>query len=258
MGAVDFGIIVDGAVILVEHLFHKLAARRRAPSTRRRAAACRARSSTRPREVARPTLFSLLIIIAAYLPIFSLQRVEGRIFSPMANTVVERAGRRAARQLHAGAGALRSSRCASRKPHRESPVLRWRARAYEPALALRDDATRRRCWSLALGALVAGGDARCRASGRSSCPSSTRARSTSPSPCPRTSRSTEGRKLTPRSRQLLRAHARGRPSVLIAARPARGRHRPDAAQQPRDLRQAQAARRVAAGHATRSTTSSPR
>src|SRR5262249_20588967 len=40
------------------------------------------------REVARPTLFSLLIIIAAYLPIFALQRVEGRIFAPMANTVV--------------------------------------------------------------------------------------------------------------------------------------------------------------------------
>ena len=36
----------------------------------------------------RPTVFALLIIIAAYLPIFLLQRVEGRIFAPMANTVV--------------------------------------------------------------------------------------------------------------------------------------------------------------------------
>src|SRR5438128_11987486 len=44
--------------------------------------------SVAAREVARPTLFSLLIIVAAYLPIFALQRVEGRIFAPMAHTVV--------------------------------------------------------------------------------------------------------------------------------------------------------------------------
>ena len=44
------------------------------------------REATRP--VVRPTVFALLIIIAAYLPIFLLQRVEGRIFAPMANTVV--------------------------------------------------------------------------------------------------------------------------------------------------------------------------
>ena len=40
------------------------------------------------RAVLRPTVFALLIIIAAYLPIFLLERVEGRIFAPMANTVV--------------------------------------------------------------------------------------------------------------------------------------------------------------------------
>jgi len=86
MGAIDFGIIVDGAVILVEHIFHHAAghpedgdgdSKRRAETIYQIA-----------REVARPTLFSLLIIVAAYLPIFALQRVEGRIFAPMANTVV--------------------------------------------------------------------------------------------------------------------------------------------------------------------------
>ena len=45
--------------------------------------------------MARPTLFALLIIIAAYLPIFTLERVEGRIFAPMANTVVAALCRRA-------------------------------------------------------------------------------------------------------------------------------------------------------------------
>jgi len=84
MGAVDFGIIVDGAVILIEHLFPRLSphpgekAPREAPSPE----VLRDRIFQAAREVARPTLFSLLIIIAAYLPIFSLQRVEGRIFSP--------------------------------------------------------------------------------------------------------------------------------------------------------------------------------
>src|SRR5262249_4453921 len=87
MGAIDFGIIVDAAVILVEHIFEgaagrDLGARRRATETVLAVA----------REVARPTLFSLLIIIAAYLPIFALQRVEGRMFGPMANPVVSAFG----------------------------------------------------------------------------------------------------------------------------------------------------------------------
>src|SRR5438309_4273440 len=80
LGAVDFGIIVDGAVIMVEHVAHRLAGvtgRRQTRSTVLEAA----------EEVARPTLFALLIIIVACIPIFTLQRVEGRIFAPMANTV---------------------------------------------------------------------------------------------------------------------------------------------------------------------------
>ena len=85
MGAVDFGIIVDGAVILVEHVFEHVAGDmydHTAPPARLDTIFHTAR------QVARPTLFSLLIIVAAYLPIFALQRVEGRIFAPMAHTVV--------------------------------------------------------------------------------------------------------------------------------------------------------------------------
>ena len=85
MGAVDFGIIVDGAVILVEHVFEHCAGddyQKMQPTARIDAI------YTAARQVARPTLFSLLIIVAAYLPIFALQRVEGRIFAPMAHTVV--------------------------------------------------------------------------------------------------------------------------------------------------------------------------
>ncbi|HET9625025.1 MAG TPA: CusA/CzcA family heavy metal efflux RND transporter [Kofleriaceae bacterium] len=85
MGAVDFGIIVDGAVILVEHVFEHAAgdAYQKMSRDQRIGAIFEA-----ARQVGRPTLFSLLIIVAAYLPIFALQRVEGRIFAPMAHTVV--------------------------------------------------------------------------------------------------------------------------------------------------------------------------
>jgi cobalt-zinc-cadmium resistance protein CzcA len=82
LGAVDFGIIVDGAVIVVEHVARRL-------GRLRDGGVCEARSAVLEAagEVARPTLFALCIIIVAYVPIFSLQRVEGRIFAPMANTV---------------------------------------------------------------------------------------------------------------------------------------------------------------------------
>ena len=80
LGAVDFGIIVDGAVIMIEHVARRLGG---TPSPRE----ARSVVLEAADEVARPTLFALCIIIVAYIPIFTLQRVEGRIFAPMANTV---------------------------------------------------------------------------------------------------------------------------------------------------------------------------
>ncbi len=153
MGAVDFGIIVDGAVILVEHLFHRLSPAHDGtlPPGSDRPIADRVLEAAR--EVARPTLFSLLIIIAAYLPIFSLQRVEGRIFAPLANTVVS-----------ALLGALLVSftlvpvlalyALRKPKPHRDSPLLTWSKRAYEPSLdwAMKNPAI---VMTLATGSLVA-------------------------------------------------------------------------------------------------------
>jgi cobalt-zinc-cadmium resistance protein CzcA len=82
LGAMDFGIIVDGAVIVLENVFrhlHEQKEQQRAP---------RAIVLDAAAEVGRPTVFSILIIIIAHLPIFTLQRHEGRIFAPMAYTVV--------------------------------------------------------------------------------------------------------------------------------------------------------------------------
>src|SRR6266487_174919 len=83
LGAMDFGIIVDGAVIVVENVFRRLSEREESSHRRSlREAILRAAA-----EVGRPTFFSMLIIIAAHIPIFTLQRHEGRIFAPMAWTV---------------------------------------------------------------------------------------------------------------------------------------------------------------------------
>ena len=83
LGAIDFGIIVDGNLVMVQHILRRLEEREGMPrpstidETIRRAAI----------EMQRPIFFSLLIIVAAYLPLFTLERVERRLFTPMAYTV---------------------------------------------------------------------------------------------------------------------------------------------------------------------------
>jgi cobalt-zinc-cadmium resistance protein CzcA len=86
LGAMDFGIIVDGAVIVVENVFRTLAERRNTDVKPDRESVRRAILDATV-QVGRPTLFSMLIIIVAHIPIFTLQRHEGRIFAPMAYTV---------------------------------------------------------------------------------------------------------------------------------------------------------------------------
>jgi len=80
LGAIDFGMIVDGAVVMMESSVHRLEEKREGESPLdavRRAA----------HEVARPMTFAVVIIIAVYLPILFLQGLEGRMFRPMAITV---------------------------------------------------------------------------------------------------------------------------------------------------------------------------
>ncbi len=81
MGAIDFGILVDGGVILVESVIHKL----RVEQPKDRASIIRIVVAAAV-EVARPTFFAMSIIIAALIPVFSLEQVEGRIFKPLAMT----------------------------------------------------------------------------------------------------------------------------------------------------------------------------
>ena len=88
LGAIDFGIIVDGAVIVVENCLRLLAEeqhrRGRVLSRQERFAAILAGS----REVIKPSLFGTLIIGVVYLPVLTLTGVEGKMFTPMALTVL--------------------------------------------------------------------------------------------------------------------------------------------------------------------------
>jgi cobalt-zinc-cadmium resistance protein CzcA len=81
LGALDFGMVVDGTVVMVENIVRHLSRREadnRCPKQKIFEAA---------HEVQRPVFYAIAIIITAYLPIFTLQRVEGRLFKPMAWTV---------------------------------------------------------------------------------------------------------------------------------------------------------------------------
>ena len=81
LGALDFGMVVDGSVVMVENMLRHVsrAGGGQLSISQRIAAAVH--------EVQRPVFFARLIIITAYMPIFTLERVEGRLFKPMAWTV---------------------------------------------------------------------------------------------------------------------------------------------------------------------------
>jgi cobalt-zinc-cadmium resistance protein CzcA len=81
LGALDFGMVVDGAVVMVENIVRHLSR----PAEDGRGVVERIREAAH--EVQRPVFYAIGIIITAYLPIFTLQSVEGRLFKPMAWTV---------------------------------------------------------------------------------------------------------------------------------------------------------------------------
>ncbi|MBI1745239.1 MAG: efflux RND transporter permease subunit [Acidobacteria bacterium] len=81
LGALDFGMVVDGSVVMVENILRLVT---RKEDTKRTLAQKISRAA---HQVQRPVFYGIIIIITAYLPIFTLQRVEGRLFRPMSWTV---------------------------------------------------------------------------------------------------------------------------------------------------------------------------
>jgi len=149
MGAIDFGIIVDSSVVVIENLLRLLEKRR--GQTRSLLAV----TVEAVQQMGRPILFSKVILLTAFIPLFTLQRVEGRLFKPMALTLTF--------ALITGtifaitiAPVLASYAVRAGIPEHESWIVRWLIRLYQPALdfALR---SRKLVLAVAVGLLVAGG-----------------------------------------------------------------------------------------------------
>lgn len=88
LGAIDFGLLVDGAVVMVEHLFHHPSAQHAGDEAETPRDRFIRSIGHRAAEVAQPVLFSVLIILLVYVPVVLLGGVEGKMFRPMALTVV--------------------------------------------------------------------------------------------------------------------------------------------------------------------------
>lgn len=80
LGAIDFGILVDGAIVMMETILKKRESRPEAELTKEGVI-------RRATQVARPIFFSTVIIITAYLPLFAFEHIEKKLFTPLAYTV---------------------------------------------------------------------------------------------------------------------------------------------------------------------------
>jgi cobalt-zinc-cadmium resistance protein CzcA len=88
LGAIDFGLIVDGAVVMIENAVRRVAERREHEGRHLSREEVRQTVWEASREVAKPTSFAVSIITVVYLPILALEGTEGKMFKPMAFTVV--------------------------------------------------------------------------------------------------------------------------------------------------------------------------
>ncbi|PZP83772.1 MAG: CusA/CzcA family heavy metal efflux RND transporter [Azospirillum brasilense] len=133
LGALDFGLIVDGAVIIVENCIRRFGIeqhRLKRLLTREERFALAASATA---EVIRPSLFGVLIITVVYLPIFSLTGVEGKMFHPMAFTVVAALLAALALSLTLVPAAI-ALFITGKVEEKESIILHRAAKWYEPRL----------------------------------------------------------------------------------------------------------------------------
>ncbi|WP_061290616.1 efflux RND transporter permease subunit [Azotobacter vinelandii] len=152
LGALDFGLIVDGAVIIIENCLRRFGmlqqALGRPMSDGERLDAAASASA----EVIRPSLFGLGIITAVYLPILTLTGVEGRMFQPMAITVVLALSGAMLLSLTFVPAAI-ALFLRGRVAEHDTRLMRWARRGYAPLLGW---SLRRRGWLIAMAlALVA-------------------------------------------------------------------------------------------------------
>ncbi|WP_288367508.1 CusA/CzcA family heavy metal efflux RND transporter [uncultured Alcanivorax sp.] len=136
LGALDFGLIVDGAVIIVENCIRRLSQAQHSQSQDNGQLPLRERLQLvyeATNEVIRPSLFGVAIITVVYLPIFSLTGVEGKMFHPMAATVVMALLSAMALSLTVVPAAV-AVFLRGKISEKESPVIRGSKSLYRPAL----------------------------------------------------------------------------------------------------------------------------
>jgi len=135
LGALDFGLIVDGAVIIVENCLRRLAEEqqhlRTLPGLQERLRIVREATV----EVVRPSVFGVTIILIVYVPIFALSGVEGKMFHPMAFTVVTALLSALILSVTAVPAAV-ALFVRGRVSEKENVIMRSLRRVYEPALRL--------------------------------------------------------------------------------------------------------------------------
>ncbi len=149
LGALDFGLIVDGAVIIVENAIRRLAEAQHLHSGK---LALRERLSVvfdATNEVIRPSLFGVGIITVVYFPLFTLTGVEGKMFQPMAATVVMALIAALILSLTVVPAAI-AIFMSGKVSEKESPIIRGIKSAYKPLLLL----AIRLCWLVIASAAV--------------------------------------------------------------------------------------------------------
>ncbi len=134
LGALDFGLIVDGAVIIVENCVRRLSERQHQLGRLLTRSERFETVFSASKEVRRATMFGELIIMIVYLPILTLSGVEGKMFRPMAFTVI--AALLGAMILSVTfVPAMVAMLLNGKISEKENPVLKWLRLRYEPALA---------------------------------------------------------------------------------------------------------------------------
>ena len=133
LGAIDFGLIVDGAVIIVENTVRRLALQRHHAGRPLTADDRHRITRDAASEVLKPALFGMVIIIAAYIPILTLSGIEGKMFRPMAFTVIMALCGALVLSLTL-IPALSATFLRDQPTERENPVLVFIRQRYERAL----------------------------------------------------------------------------------------------------------------------------
>ncbi len=133
LGALDFGLIVDGAVIIIENCLRRFGEMQHALGRAMTDEERHDVAASATAEVIRPSLFGLGIITAVYLPIFALTGIEGKMFHPMAITVVLALTGAMVLSLTFVPAAV-AVFLGGRVDEKENRVMRWTKRRYAPAL----------------------------------------------------------------------------------------------------------------------------